>query len=122
MMCNDNCSQYQAKKEPRTKFSVLRVSTSLGVPPAVFKPFEPWIFLSISNQVELKTLYAKTGPSKHWVLAWLAIPSCGVMSNENCSCFGKAFEIKHLGLGALNIDDNHYYLRGKRNPDLDLGF
>ena len=85
-----------------------------GVPPPGSKPFELWIFPSISNQVELKTLYAKIGPSKHWVLAWLAIPSCGVMSNENCSCFGKAFEIKHLGPGALNIDDNHSQLTGNK--------
>lgn len=94
-----------------------------GSPPPGFKPFEPWIFRSIANQVEPETLYAKIGPSKHWVLTWLATPSCGVTSNENHSCFGKAFEIKHLGLGALNIDDNHSQLTGnKKAENLVLGF
>lgn len=87
-----------------------------GVPPPGFKPFEPWIFPFIASQVGSKTLYGKKLPSKHWVPAWLATPPCGVTSNENHSCLEKAFEIKHLGLGALNIDDNHSQLTGNKKP------
>jgi len=77
------------------------VASGTGVPPPGSKPFELWIFPSISNQVELKTLYAKIGPSKHWVLALVFSPHSEVTSSDNHSRLEgrrKSFEIKHLEL------------------------
>ena len=56
-----------------------------GVPPPGSKPFEPWIFPFIANQVGSETLYAKIGPSKHWVLALVFSPHGEVTSSDNHS-------------------------------------
>ena len=77
------------------------LGAGIGVPPPGSKPFEPWIFPFIANQVGSETLYGKKQPSKHWVLALVFSPHGEVTSSDNHSRLGgkrKSFEIKHLEL------------------------